>query len=200
MIEYLMEGDRVLRGKLGHVLGHGRLAIQEYEALCPDCNRRTLSRPQSLGGQGIAGRAGNRADRLDQELLAGHRGEAVTCCDMLRQAAVTSCDGPLRRARGGSFGKVAVSAPEEGRCNEERGSVRQEDRDHRRAERVRQDHLRGAVPAPRGGMPRLHQRRPDRARPFAVRPGARGASGRQSGSARSLERSIAARASRSRPP
>jgi len=29
---------------LGHVLEHGRLTIQEYEALCPDTNRRTLQR------------------------------------------------------------------------------------------------------------------------------------------------------------
>ena len=29
---------------LGHVLEHGWLSIQEYEALCPKANRRTLQR------------------------------------------------------------------------------------------------------------------------------------------------------------
>lgn len=29
---------------LGHVLKHGGLSIQDYEALCPNTNRRTLQR------------------------------------------------------------------------------------------------------------------------------------------------------------
>jgi len=32
---------------LGHILEHGRLAIQDYEALCPGANRRTLQRDLS---------------------------------------------------------------------------------------------------------------------------------------------------------
>jgi predicted HTH transcriptional regulator len=35
--------DRQARA-LGHVLEHGGLTIQEYEALCPDTNRRSLQR------------------------------------------------------------------------------------------------------------------------------------------------------------
>jgi Fic family protein len=39
---------------LGHVLEHGGLTIQEYEALCPDTNRRTLQRDlRDLMGKGL---------------------------------------------------------------------------------------------------------------------------------------------------
>lgn len=39
---------------LGHVMEHGRLAIQDYEALCPGVNRRTLQRDlRSLVDKGL---------------------------------------------------------------------------------------------------------------------------------------------------
>jgi Fic family protein len=39
---------------LGHILEHGRLTIQEYEALCPGANRRTLQRDlKGLADKGL---------------------------------------------------------------------------------------------------------------------------------------------------
>ncbi|MBM4026907.1 MAG: Fic family protein [Planctomycetes bacterium] len=47
---------------LGHVLEHGQLTIQEYEALCPDANRRTLQRDlKSLMDNGLLVERGTSA-------------------------------------------------------------------------------------------------------------------------------------------
>ena len=45
---------------LGHVIEHGRLAIQDYERLCPGTNRRTLQRDlKALVVKGLVAEAGN---------------------------------------------------------------------------------------------------------------------------------------------
>ena len=43
---------------LGHVMEHGRLAIRDYEQLCPGTNRRTLQRDlKALVGKGLVAEA-----------------------------------------------------------------------------------------------------------------------------------------------
>ena len=55
---------------LGHVLEHGRLTIQEYQALCPGANRRTLQRDlRELVEKGLLAPEG-RTSRL--QYLAGN--------------------------------------------------------------------------------------------------------------------------------
>ncbi len=55
---------------LGHVLEHGRLTIQEYQALCPEANRRTLQRDlRELVEKGLLAPEG-RTNRL--QYLAGN--------------------------------------------------------------------------------------------------------------------------------
>jgi cell filamentation protein, protein adenylyltransferase len=58
---------------MGHVLEHGRLAIQEYEALCPDANRRTLQRDlRELVDKGLLNAKG-ATNRLEYRL--GRKGK-----------------------------------------------------------------------------------------------------------------------------
>ena len=53
---------------LGHVLEHGRLTIQEYEAMCPNINRRTLQRDlRGLLNEGLLA-ADGATNRLQYKL------------------------------------------------------------------------------------------------------------------------------------
>ena len=66
---------------LGHVIEHGRLAIQDYEGLCPGTNRRTLQRDlKDLVGKGlITETATGPTDPTRHYRLGDSSGPAQSC-------------------------------------------------------------------------------------------------------------------------
>lgn len=57
---------------LGFLLEHGELAIQDFERLCPEANRRTLQRDLKtlIGKQLVAERASSPTDPTNRYILA----------------------------------------------------------------------------------------------------------------------------------